>query len=60
MDYRLNNSKESVSLGDSWFRGVTAQIAKRCNVYVDIERAEGGEFTKNGHLAVVAIVIVGK
>lgn len=49
MDYRLNNSGESVSFGDSWWTyglGVTAEIGARHNLYLDVERAEGGSFTQ--------------
>lgn len=49
MDYRLNNSRESVSFGDSWWTygvGITAQVGKKHNIYLDIERAEGGSFTQ--------------
>lgn len=49
VDYRLNNSKESTSYGDSWWVygvGITAQIGKKHNVYLDIERSSGGKFTQ--------------
>ncbi len=47
--YRLNGSREQTSFGDSWWTyglGVTAQINKKHNVYLDIERASGGQFNQ--------------
>ena len=45
--YRMNGSSEQTSFGDSWWTygvGVTAQLNKKHNVYLDIERASGGQF----------------
>ena len=45
--YRLNGSQEQTSFGDSWWTygvGVTAKFGQKHNVYLDIERATGGQF----------------
>ena len=47
MGVRMNGIGANQSFGDSWITygvGVTAQIAKKHNVYLDIERASGGQF----------------
>ncbi len=47
--YRMNGISEQTSFGGSWWTygvGVTAQINKNHNVYLDIERASGGKFTQ--------------
>ena len=47
--YRLNGSAEQTSFGDSWWTygvGITAQLNKKHNVYLDIERASGGKFNQ--------------
>ena len=47
--YRLNGSTEQASFGDSWWTygiGITAQLNKKHNVYLDIERASGGQFSQ--------------
>ena len=47
--YRLHGSREQTSFGDSWWTygvGITAQIHKKHNVYLDIERASGGQFNQ--------------
>ena len=47
--YRLNGSAERTSFGDSWWTygvGITAQLNKKHNVYLDIERASGGKFNQ--------------
>lgn len=49
VDYYLNNSKEKSSFGGSWWTygvGLTKQIKKKHNLYFDIERASGGNFTQ--------------
>ena len=46
---RLNGVGVSQSFGDSWITygvGATAQIAKKHNLYLDIERASGGKFNQ--------------
>jgi|GEM_PF-1132649 outer membrane autotransporter barrel domain len=48
--YSLNHSEESTDFGGSWWTyglGVTAQVGKKHNVYFDVERATGGEFTQS-------------
>ena len=50
VNYSLNHSKESTDFGGSWWAyglGVTAQVGKKHNVYLDVERATGGEFTQS-------------
>lgn len=50
VNYYLNSSKEDASFGDSWWVygvGITAQINKKHNLYLDIERASGGRFTQS-------------
>ena len=45
--YHLNNIENSVSYGDTWWTygvGITAQIKQQHNLYLDIERATGGQF----------------
>ena len=47
--YRFNGSREQTSFGDSWWTyglGITAQINKKHNVYLDVERASGGQFNQ--------------
>ena len=47
--YRLNGSSEQTSFGDSWWTygvGITAQFEKKHNIYLDIERASGGQFSQ--------------
>ncbi len=47
--YRMNGIAEQTSFGDSWWTygvGITAQINKKHNVYLDIERASGGQFSQ--------------
>lgn len=49
MDYRLNGSKESTDYGDTWWvygLGVTARVGERHNIYLDVERTGGGDFTQ--------------
>ena len=49
VNYQLNGSKETTSYGDSWWTwglGVTAQINKKHNLYLDIERSSGGQFSQ--------------
>ena len=50
VEYRFNGSSEQTSFGDSWWTyglGVTAQINKKHNVYLDIERSSGGQFRQS-------------
>ena len=47
--YRLNGSREQTSFGDSWWTygvGITAQLNQKHNIYLDIERASGGQFNQ--------------
>lgn len=50
MDYYLNGNHESTSYGDTWKLwgiGITAQFSQKHNLYLEIERATGGQFTQN-------------
>ena len=50
VEYHFNGSSEQTSFGDSWWTyglGVTAQINKKHNVYLDIERSSGGQFKQS-------------
>lgn len=50
VDYQLNRSKESTSYGDSWWTygvGIAAKVGERHHVYLDLERASGGNFTQS-------------
>ena len=45
----MNGAQINGDMGDSWWTygvGVTAQISKKHNIYADIERASGGDFTQ--------------
>ena len=45
--FRMNGISNQESFGDSWWTygvGVTAQLNQKHNVYLDIERASGGQF----------------
>ena len=47
--YRLNGSREQTSFGDSWWTygvAITAQLNQKHNIYLDIERASGGQFNQ--------------
>ncbi len=49
VDYRLNDSKETTSYSDSWWTwglGVTAQVNNKHHIYIDVERASGGQFNQ--------------
>lgn len=49
MGYRLNGISVNDSFGDSWIVygvGASAQIGKNHNLYLDIERASGGQFNQ--------------
>lgn len=49
VNYRLNRSKESTSYGDSWWTygvGITAKVGQKHHLYLDLERASGGNFTQ--------------
>ena len=46
----MNGAWINGSMGDSWWTygvGITAQVNKKHNIYADIERASGGDFTQN-------------
>ena len=48
-DYQLNGSVETTSYGDSWWTwglGFTGQIHNKHNLYFDIERSSGGQFSQ--------------
>lgn len=50
VDYYLNDSHESTSYGDTWKLwgvGITAQFSQKHNLYLEVERATGGQFTQN-------------
>lgn len=50
VDYTLNGSRESTSYGDTWKLwglGVTAKFGKKHDVYFEVERATGGQFTQS-------------
>lgn len=50
VNYYLNSSKEKSSFGDSWWTygaGITAQISKKHNIYLDVEQATGGKFDQS-------------
>lgn len=50
VDYTLNGSRESTSYGDTWKvwgLGITAKVGKKHDVYMEVERATGGQFTQN-------------
>ena len=45
----MNGAQINGDLGDSWWSygvGITAQVGKKHNLYVDLERASGGNFTQ--------------
>ena len=47
--FRMNGIENQQSFGGSWWTygvGVTAQISKKHNIYADVERASGGDFTQ--------------
>ena len=47
---QMNGEVINGDLGDSWWSygvGITAQISKKHNIYADIERASGGDFTQS-------------
>lgn len=49
VDYRLNGSKESTSYDDTWIvygLGITAKVGEKHNLYLDLERSSGGDFTQ--------------
>ena len=46
----MNGAQVNGSMGDSWWTygvGVTAQVNKKHNLYIDLERASGGDFTQD-------------
>lgn len=50
VDYYLNGSPENTSYGDTWKLwgvGVTAQFSQKHNLYLEVERATGGQFNQN-------------
>lgn len=49
MDFKYNNSKESTDFGDTWVVygvGITAKVGEKHNLYLDLERSSGGNFTQ--------------
>lgn len=49
VDYYLNGSPEQTSYGDTWKLwgvGVTAQFKDRHNLYLEVEKATGGQFNQ--------------
>lgn len=50
VDYYLNGSPEKTSYGDTWKLwgvGVTAQFSQKHNLYLEVEKATGGQFNQN-------------
>lgn len=49
-NYQLNGSKESGSYGGTrliWGAGITSQLSQNHNLYLEIEKSSGGEFSKD-------------
>lgn len=54
LDFKYNNAKENTDFGDTWFVygvGIAAKVGEKHNLYLDLERSSGGNFTQKWALS---------